>query len=89
MIKRNCCEVIKEMIEKIPVENKEFIEDLKWNYEDATYKAPEETLQWVRTGKTLEKHISLPKHLWEYEVLSIFTTKPIDELKVMIQENFN
>lgn len=75
---RNCCQVINQMIEKIPADREDFIKDLQWNYEDASYKAPEETLQWHRTQQTLMKHIAMPpKENWEFEVLSIFTTQPV------------
>ena len=74
------------MLEKVPTEKTDFIKDLKWNYEDASYKAPEETLQWERTMNTLQKHIPIPKEEWEYDVLSIFTTKSIDELKILFNE---
>jgi hypothetical protein len=81
--RRICTEVIAEMMAEIPVDKHELIEGLRWNYEDASYKAPEETLQWERTTNTLEKHIPSPSEDWEWRVLSIFTTKPIDELKKM------
>lgn len=81
MERRNCCEVIRKMIEKIPEEQLEFIKALQWNYEDASYKAPEETLQWTRTMQTLQEHIPNPQQDWEYEILSIFTTKSVDQLK--------
>ena len=61
MERRNCCFIISQMMEKIPVEKIDFIKDLKWNFEDASYKAPEETLQWERTMKTLMKHIPKPQ----------------------------
>lgn len=44
-------------MEKIPQEKSELIKDLRWNFEDAMYKAPEETLQWHRTQETLLKNI--------------------------------
>jgi len=78
---RHCPTIIKQKKEKIPSEKTEFIKDLQWNYEDASYKAPEETLQWHRTMQTLQKHIPESKEDWEFEVLSIFTTKSIEELK--------
>lgn len=80
---RNCQEVIASMINKIPAEKSEFIKDLQWNFNDAGYKAPEETLQWQRTQQTLIAHIAKPEHEWEFEVLSIFTNKSVDELKAM------
>lgn len=81
MNRRNCQEVIAKMMEKIPSDKTDFIKDLQWNFEDAGYKAPEETLQWERTMQTLQKHIPKPITDWEFELLSIFTTRSIDELK--------
>ena len=69
------------MLTKIPDSQTSFIRALKWNFEDAAYKAPEETLQWERTQKTLMINIPKPLEMWEFEVLSIFTTKSIEELK--------
>jgi hypothetical protein len=85
--RRNCCEVITQMLEKVPTEKTDFIKDLKWNYTDASFKAPEETLQWERTMNTLQKHIPIPKEEWEFEMLSIFTTKDISELKRWVEED--
>ena len=64
MKRRNCCVVILKMLEKVPEEKTEFIKDLKWNYNDASYKAPEETLQWQRTMQTLMNHIPAPTEEW-------------------------
>jgi len=81
MNRRICTQVIKEMLSKVPEDKTELIKDLEWNHEDASYKAPEETLQWHRTTETLMKHIPNPTEDWEWEVLSIFTTKSIEDLK--------
>lgn len=81
MERRNCQEVIKQMLELIPETKTEFIKDLKWNFDDAGYKAPEETIQWQRTMQTLEKHMPDPKESWEWKVLSVFTTKNVELLK--------
>lgn len=81
MERRDCQQVIAKMLEKVPADNIEFIEDLKWNSKDASYKAPEEILQWQRTMNTLMKHIPNPTEDWEFEILSIFTTRSIEELK--------
>jgi hypothetical protein len=69
------------MIKQIPEDKKEFIKDLQWNCEDAFYKAPEQSIQWYRTQQTLIKHIPKPEEEWEFNVLSIFTTKSIEDLK--------
>ncbi len=79
--RRICHEVILEMLQLIPKTETDLISDLLWNYEDSTYKPPEETIQWNRTMQTLIKHIPTPEKDWEWDVLSIFTTKPIEELK--------
>ena len=85
MNRRNCQEVIKKIVEKIPSDKIEFIKDLEWNFDDAGYKAPEETIQWERTMETLQNHIPMPIADWEFEVLSIFTTRTIEELKGMVE----
>lgn len=78
MNRRICTDVIQQMLDIIPENNTELIKDLQWNYEDASYKAPEETIQWIKTSQTLQKHISNPKEDWEFNVLS---TLPVDEIK--------
>jgi hypothetical protein len=81
MERRNCQEIILKMLEKVPADKVDFIKDLRWNFDDAGYKAPEETLQWERTMHTVMIHIPNPKEDWEFEVLSIFTTKSIEGLR--------
>ena len=66
---------------KVPAEKVDFIKDLKWNLEDASYKPPEETVQWDRVQETLIEHIPDPTEDWEFEVLSIFTTKTVGQLR--------
>lgn len=84
---RICTTIISEMVSKIPESEIEFIKDLQWNYEDASYKAPEETIQWNRTYQTIVKHIPKPKQDWEFEVLSIFSTMTVENIKeIMLNE---
>ncbi len=85
MTPRNCQEVITSMIEKIPADKIDFIRDLNWNFKDAGYKAPEETLQWHRTQQTLMAHIPKPIEDWEFEILSIFTTRNIEDLRAVFK----
>jgi len=86
MKRRECTSVITQMIGKIPSDKVELLKDLKWNYEDASYKPLEENLQLIRTSNTLYKHIPIPKEDWEFEILSIFTTMSIDELKQEVEK---
>lgn len=81
---RWCHEVINQMLLEIPSDKTELIADLKWNREDSMYKPPESNTQWVRTHITLVKHIPKPELDWEFKVLSVFTTKSVEELKKMI-----
>lgn len=80
-MRRDCQSVILQIKDKIPESKVELLKDLQWNFEDAAYKAPEETLQWERTAMTLQKHIPKPIENWEFEVISIFTVAPIEELR--------
>jgi hypothetical protein len=81
-MERECSTIIRLMINKIPKSKKKFLEELEWNYNDSCYKPPEETIQWVRTHDTLMRNIKLPpREDWEWEVLSIFTNKSVNELK--------
>ena len=84
--RRNCCVVIRQMLEKVPSDKEDFIEALRWNLNDASYKAPEETLQWERTAETLQRYIPYPPtEDWQFEVLSIFMVKPVNELRAELK----
>jgi hypothetical protein len=87
MSPRICHDVISQMLEIIPETETRLISDLQWNMEDSFYKAPEETIQWVRTSETLQRHIPIPKQEWEFNILSIFTTNSVEEIKLMVDEH--
>jgi len=75
------------MLSLVPENQLELIKDLKWNYDDASFKAPEENIQWERTMKTLQNHIPEPNMNWEFEVLSVFITHTVPKLKEMFRES--
>lgn len=81
---RDCGTVISQMIDKIPETEKGLIEALKCNMEDASFKAPEETIQWFRTSETLQKYVERPSKDWEFEILSIFSTIPVEVIKTEV-----
>lgn len=87
MKRRNCAVVIQQMLSLIPEDQTDLISDLNWNMDDSLYKAPEESIQWVRTMETLYKHIPKPTEPWHFGILSIFTTKSIAELKELVNDN--
>jgi len=79
--RRNCCAVIANMLLEVPLTEESLIADLEWNLDDASYKAPEQTIQWVRTHETLLKHIPKPTEEWHFKVLSIFSTMSVEDIK--------
>lgn len=90
MIRRECTNVIRQMLSIIPINEVEFINALNWNYEDASYKAPEETIQWERTSQTLQKYIPFPPtEKWQKDILCIFSTMTKEELEKEILEFLN
>jgi predicted RNA-binding protein with RPS1 domain len=86
MERRNCVEVINKMLKVIPETEVQIICALENNKIDASYKAPEETIQWERTAQTLQFYIRKPNKDWHWKVLSIFSTKSIEEVKRMFNE---
>lgn len=81
IVRRDCAKVIDEIITKIPADKTTFISALKHNRNSAQYKAPEETIQWDMLAETLYKFIPKPITDWEFEVVSIFSTISIEDLR--------
>ena len=81
---RNCCDVIREMISKVPEDKTNLLIRLNKNLKDASYKAPEETVQWFQVQDTLIEFMEKPTEDWEFEVLSVFTTKSVSELREIV-----
>jgi len=82
--KRLCHEVIKQMLEKVPVDCTEFITDLGSEYLHALNEEVDDPQQWHKTMLLLKKHIPFPTKDWEFEVLSIFTTLSVEKLKAYV-----
>lgn len=87
--RRNCCDVIQQILNIVPEEEISLIKSLKWCLEDASFKAPEETIQWQRTYDAINDYLinkkeSTPEE-WEYKMLSIFSTKSVKELKELYE----
>jgi len=78
---RNPIVILKQMLDVIPKDQKDLIKRLKWNINDCSYRPPEDTIGWDLIQETLIDYLEFPKEEWEYKVISIFTTKPIEELK--------
>lgn len=84
-VPRDCVKIIQSMLDLIPEDEEELREALEWNKNDASYKAPEETIQWERTSQTLQEYITIPTEDWEFEILSIFSTIPVEEIRKQVK----
>jgi len=74
--------VITEMLEKIPSYEKSLIEELSKVREEQAYKSPElQTECWGRISRILWSNIPEPDAPWHFEVLSVYSTLPVDKLK--------
>lgn len=88
---RDIVEVINQIIEKVPIDNIEFRKRLQWVMEDSYYKAPE--LMWISWERLQEAIIEFippekrPKEDWECEILSIFSTIPVNDIKDFYANN--
>ena len=59
---------------------------MNWVIEDASFKAPEETLPWHRCFDVLQKYIAKPTEDWQIKIWSIFSEVPEDEIRKQIEE---
>ena len=84
---RNISDVLNSVINAIPenFENKEYIKrEFDTICYNATYTAPELMyLQWQFAYEILMEHCisSYPNEDWQWKVMSIFSTRTVDELK--------
>lgn len=79
---RNLINVIDDMLDVVPKHNTELIEELERIKHDQIYRtAPESMVRWEEVSYVLMDYIPIPKEEWEFKVLSIWSTKSIEELK--------
>lgn len=78
---KDCKTIILEMIEIIPKDKENLIKDLREDYEFYLLGQMPEQLQWRQTIGTLYRYIQKPSDDWEYQVVSLFTNKSVDEIK--------
>lgn len=87
---RDLSEVIEEMLSIVPNTEERLIGRLKDNLESALYSAPEVIGRWwnevyhTLTEELFDGNINMD---WKLKVLSIFSTKPIDQLKEELNIN--
>ena len=80
---RNLDEVIVEMLTEIPESEQDLIIELRDNLSSVVYAAPELiSMWWQEVYSTLWGHMpEHPTEEWQYKILSIYSTKSMDELR--------
>ena len=80
---RNIMEVIDSVKQEVPEDKGSFHEKLDWLKNDASYKAPEQMHEvWDKFASIIRRFITMPPTQdWHFKVLSIFSTKPEEELR--------
>jgi hypothetical protein len=80
---RNLSEVINKILREIPESNQKFINELKNNLSSVSCAAPKLIpMWWNEVYATIQGNI--PEKLnkeWHFKILSIFSIKPIEEIK--------
>lgn len=84
---RNCCQVIKKIIEKVPYGKTDFRNDLILNFKEASYTAPEDNSKWLSLQVTIQKYIPKPIEDWEVSVVSILMDIYENEVRSIIYDN--
>jgi len=84
---RNQISVVNEILKEIPDSEVDFINDLLHLRDGFLYKAPEEKkLCFDLISDIIFNYLyKPPKHDWQFKVLSIFSTLPVNRIK----EDFN
>ena len=84
---RKLTDVIDEILEIIPEQETDFINQLKDIHASVSCAPPELFgTWWSETYETLWSNIPpKPTEYWQYKVLSIFSTKSVDEIKDAIR----
>ena len=83
---RNLVNIIQQMIDEIPITEQDFINSLKDNQNSVSYAAPElMSMWWNEVHETLWYFIpEKPNKEWQFKILSIFSTKTVEELKEIL-----
>lgn len=73
---RNIIEVIDSIKKWIPKDNINFISDLDWVINDASYRAPECIgVSWASLQEIIFRHIKKPEGAWQVNVVALFADK--------------
>ena len=81
---RNLVNVINEMVENIPESEIDLIKELERIKSDQIqWTAPESMVRWEEVSYALQDYLYNPKPTkeWQFKILSIWSTKSIEEVK--------
>jgi hypothetical protein len=80
---RNICDVIDQIIKVVPSTEKGLLNDLDYVKQKSMYKAPEAMYEcWLELQFILTTNLpSIPIQEWHFEIVSIFSTRPVKEIK--------
>ncbi len=86
---RDLKKVLTYIINEVPKEESEFIEELNMLLYYSAYSAPEDQMLWDKIQLSLSDNIPTPTKTWHWRVLSIFTTRSVQELKVLFNTKYD
>jgi hypothetical protein len=73
---RNIIEVIESIKKWVPKDNINFISDLDWVINDASFRAPECIgVSWASLQEIIFRHIKKPEGAWQINVVALFADK--------------
>lgn len=82
MAGRSLRNVVQQMLDCIPANETEWVEQFKWHLTDVSYRAPEDMLGWQLVSESLqEMNLTLNSPEWMFDVCSIFSTMTKDEIR--------
>lgn len=85
---RNLINVIDEMLKVIPKKEKQIISYLEDIQESQKCRAPENMIGWYQIAEELDTwKLNIFSSKWKFQVISIFTTKSIKEIKKELYES--
>lgn len=84
---RNLKDVITNILNEIPDSEVDLISQLKDNRDSVTFSAPEMLpLWWGEVQSSLLSYLpEVPNEEWQFKILSIFSTKSVNELKSIFE----
>ena len=83
---RDLSNILQQIINEIPITEQEFTNNLKDNLSSVSCAAPELiNMWWNEVHETLWNFIpEKPNKEWQFKILSIFSTKTVEELKEIL-----